>query len=100
VKIVLSTVAEIVGELGGDSLQRRADAIELVERLLLDSRLTPSRYHAFVGACTGAIREELASVHAAVAGGVPSFDQRIVDAATKAQQENPPNGGKKRSRTK
>lgn len=42
--LVLSTVAEVVSELSGTDLGRKADAIELLERLLPDALLTPSKW--------------------------------------------------------
>lgn len=80
VKIVLTTVAEVVGELGGDMLQRRADAIEIVERLLQDSRLSPSRYHAFVASCSGLVHAEIAAVHTAVVREAAGFEAKLAEA--------------------
>ena len=48
VVVVLSTIAETLGVIGGTSLARMADAIDLLERLLPDARLTPARYDAVV----------------------------------------------------
>jgi len=44
VVLVLSTIAEVVSELSGTDLGRKADAIELLERLLPDALLTPSKW--------------------------------------------------------
>jgi len=44
VVVVLSTIAEVVSELSGTDLGRKADAIELLERLLPDAMLTPSKW--------------------------------------------------------
>ena len=44
VVLVLSTIAEVVSELSGSDLGRKADAIELLERLLPDALLTPSKW--------------------------------------------------------
>jgi hypothetical protein len=44
VVLVLSTIAEVVSELSGTDLGRKADAIELLERLLPDAMLTPSKW--------------------------------------------------------
>ncbi|NUP11307.1 MAG: VWA domain-containing protein [Polyangiaceae bacterium] len=81
VRIVLSTVAEVVGELGGDALHRRSDAIELAERLLLDSRLSPARYRGFLESFGNHLADELEAVHAAVAGPDASFAHRLESAA-------------------
>jgi hypothetical protein len=64
--VVLSAVAEVVGEMGGTELSRRADAIDLVERLLPDARLSPARYQAVVAAAPAPVARALAAVHAAV----------------------------------
>lgn len=74
-RVVLATVAEVVGELGGDGLRRKADAIEIVERLLPDARLTPARFRQVLE--TGAHGAELEIVHRAVAGARESFDDRL-----------------------
>ncbi|HRI63592.1 MAG TPA: hypothetical protein PK156_05125 [Polyangium sp.] len=42
--LVLSTIAEVVGESSGTDLGRKADAIELLERLLPDALLTPAKW--------------------------------------------------------
>lgn len=82
VRIVLSTVAEVVGELTGDTTHRRSDAIDLIERLLPDARLSPARYRAFLERFGGEVRGELAAVHAAVTSAEAGFDHRL---AAKAQ---------------
>lgn len=46
VMIALTTIADVVSEFGGGALARQADAIELLERLLPDARLSPARYMA------------------------------------------------------
>ncbi|MBK8942359.1 MAG: hypothetical protein IPM79_33360 [Polyangiaceae bacterium] len=51
VRIVLSTVAEVVGELTGDTMHRQSDAIDLIERLLPDARLSRA-----ISCLPGAIR--------------------------------------------
>lgn len=68
VVIALSTVAEVIGEGGSSALPRKADAIEIVERLLPDARLSPARYHAVLRAHPAAARAALAAVHAAARG--------------------------------
>lgn len=66
VTVVLATVSEVVGEVGGSPLQRRADAIEILERLLPDARLSPARYLAVLHAYPGATARALQAVHRAV----------------------------------
>ncbi len=67
IEILLATVAEVVREVGGSSLARRADAIELLERLLPDARLSPARYFAVLREHPAPLAPALAAVHAAVA---------------------------------
>lgn len=50
VLVALATIAEVVGAVGGTDLARRADAIDLIERLLPDARLSPARYAAAIQA--------------------------------------------------
>jgi Mg-chelatase subunit ChlD len=66
VTCALASVAEVVALLGGSDLGRRADAIELLERLLPDARVTPSRYRAVLRDWPAAVASPLAAVHAAV----------------------------------
>lgn len=66
VTVVLATVSEVIGEVGGSPLQRRADAIEILERLLPDARLSPARYLAVLHAYPGATARALQAVHRAV----------------------------------
>ncbi len=74
-RVVLATIVEVVGELGGRGLRRKADAIDLVERLLPDARLSPARFHEVVA--RGALGFELGQLHRAVAGAAESFDDRL-----------------------
>lgn len=67
--VVLGTVAEVVAEMGGDDTARAADAIDVVERLLPDARLSPARFEELLRAEDAAIAGALAAVHAAT--GVP-----------------------------
>ncbi len=64
----LASIAEVVALLGGSELGRRADAIELLERLLPDARLTPARYRAVLSNWPGAVAAPLRAVHEAVRG--------------------------------
>ena len=63
VVLVLSTVAEVVSELGIDELERKADAIDVLERLLPDARISPARYDATVREPSLAVAEALQMVH-------------------------------------
>jgi len=50
---------------GGPELARRAEAIELLERLLPDAQLTPATYREVLREWPGAIAPALRAVHAA-----------------------------------
>jgi hypothetical protein len=63
VVVVLATVAEVVCELSSDELARKADAIDVLERLLPDARLSPAQYDACVREPTERIRAALTAVH-------------------------------------
>ncbi|MRG94182.1 hypothetical protein [Polyangium spumosum] len=66
--VVLSTIAEVVGDFGGTDLSRRAEAIDLLERLLPDAMLTPARWFVVMRDEAGAVAGAMRAVHAAVAG--------------------------------
>jgi hypothetical protein len=70
--LLLSTVAEVASELGGSELARQADAIELLERLLPDARLTPARWQAVLAEEAARLSPGLAVVHAAVGRTKPA----------------------------
>jgi hypothetical protein len=82
-RVVLASVAEVVGELAGDPLHRRADAIELIERLMPDARLTPARYAEVLAHAAPELGAALAAVHAGVAGSVESFEHRLAGGGAK-----------------
>jgi hypothetical protein len=65
----LATVVEVVSEVSGSDLGRQADAIEIIERLLPDARLSPARYLAVMRAYPRAVSPALRAVHAAVMPG-------------------------------
>ncbi len=69
VYVVLSAVAEIVSVVGGTALTRRAEAIELLERLLPDASISPARYQRVLAAFPTTLGPALAAVHAAVTPG-------------------------------
>jgi hypothetical protein len=89
VRIVLATIAEVVGELGGSEMHRRADAIELLERLLPDARLTPGLYSEIVTRAAADLRDHLAAIHVAARGSTAWFDQRLTQRATSGKDSDP-----------
>jgi hypothetical protein len=64
--VALAVVAEVVGEVGGSELSRRADAIDLLERLLPDARLSPARYQAVLREGPALVASGLDAVHRSV----------------------------------
>lgn len=73
--VVLATLTDLLRDLGGTPAERRADAIELLERLLPDARLSPARYRVVVFAPDRRIARGLASVRAAAAATTASDDR-------------------------
>lgn len=68
--VVLTTIAEVVESVGSARLGRMADAVELLERLLPDSRLTPARYHEVLRSYPEQLGPALEAVHGAVKTGL------------------------------
>lgn len=64
----LASVAEVVGLLGGSPIARQADAIELLERLLPDAGLSPSRYRALLREFPEIVAPSLRALRESVAG--------------------------------
>jgi hypothetical protein len=68
----LATVAEVVGTFGADALDRQADAIGILHRLLADAGVPPWRYEAIVAAPPAEIAAALRDVRAAARVADPS----------------------------
>ena len=66
--MVLETVAEMIDLIGGTPYARRADAIEMLERLLPDAALSPPRYHAVLREHPDLVAPALAAVRLAADG--------------------------------
>lgn len=64
VHVMLASIVEVVRVVGGSELSRKADAIDLVERLLPDAHLTPARYFATLARNTKRLEPALAALHA------------------------------------
>jgi len=62
--VALATIAEMLDVVSGSDLGRRADAIDLLERLMPDARLSPARWHSVVTAPTERVAEALKVVRA------------------------------------
>lgn len=67
--VLLATVAEVVEVVGGSELARRADAIEVIERLLPATELTPESYLSALQRSPEALASSLEAVHRAVKPG-------------------------------
>jgi hypothetical protein len=72
----LATVTEVVDLVGASALERQADAVEILERLLRDTGVAPWEYAALVQQPPPALREALRAVHGAsrfrIPGGGPT----------------------------
>jgi hypothetical protein len=75
VLVVLGTVVEVLSVVGGSPLARMTDAIDLLERLLPDARLTPARYRAVLAEHLPRLRGALCEVHYATGRLRPSGAQ-------------------------
>jgi len=64
--VVLATLADVLADLGGTAAERRADAIELLERLLPDAQLSPARYRAVIQARPAPIARALTALRSSV----------------------------------
>jgi hypothetical protein len=69
--VALSAVADVVSEMGGSELARRADAIGILERLLPDARLSPGRYREVLQRRAPPVMRALEAVQAAVRPTAP-----------------------------
>ncbi|MCC7535168.1 MAG: VWA domain-containing protein [Deltaproteobacteria bacterium] len=69
VLVLLTTLLDVVEVTGGSTPSRRADAIEMLERMLVDARLSPTRYQAVLATHAVALSPALSALHAAVARG-------------------------------
>lgn len=70
VLVLLSAIVEVL-ELSGDTPHaRQADAVDLLERLLPNARLSPARYHDVLRLHPAEVAEPIAAVHAASERGV------------------------------
>jgi hypothetical protein len=65
--VALATIAEMLEIVGGSDLGKRADAIDLFERLLPDARLSPARWTAVVSSPSERVAEALNAVRGAAA---------------------------------
>lgn len=69
VLVLLSTIAEVVELMEHSELVRQADAVDLLERMLPDARLSPTRYHAVLETYAHQVAGALQAVHASVRWG-------------------------------
>ena len=71
IEVVLVTVAELIAYLDGAPLQRRVDAIELLERLLLEAGVAPWTYQRALPHATRATRVALEGLRSLVSSRDP-----------------------------
>ena len=69
-RVVFSTIAEVVETVGSYRRGRQADAVDMLERLLPDARLSPGRYHELLGAYPVVVSAGLTAVHASARSGL------------------------------
>lgn len=70
VVVLLATIAEVVRLVEGSELARKADAIDLLERLLADAKLSPARYEAVLSRYPAQLRNGLETIHRCVKWGI------------------------------
>ena len=66
VHVMLASIVEVVRVVGGGELARKADAIELIERLMPDAGITPARYFATLSSHATRVAPALTALHAEV----------------------------------
>jgi len=82
VLVALASVAEVVETVGSARLARQADAVDMLERLLPDARISPARYQEILRDYPGAVEAALAAVHGAARSGLGwQLDDRATPAA-------------------
>ncbi len=77
VTVLLAAIAETIGDLGADPLHRRADAIDLLERMLPDARISPGRYFELLTTSPAFFAAPLVAVHRAAEGAAAHFDGKL-----------------------
>ena len=70
VLVVLASITEVVEAVGSTRLGRQADAVDLLERLLPNARLTPARYHEVLRMYPNELAPALRTLHDAVDAGI------------------------------
>ena len=68
--VVLATVADVVEAVGATPIGRMADAVDMLDRLLPNARLTPARYHELLRLYPGELAEALQAVHGTTRSGL------------------------------
>jgi hypothetical protein len=66
IEVALLSVVELVGYLGGSPLQRRVDAIELLERLLCEAGVSPWQYYQALAWASDGARDAIAQLRASL----------------------------------
>lgn len=70
VLVVLASITEVIEAVGSTRLGRQADAVDLLERLLPNARLTPARYHEVLRQYPHELAPALRHLHDAVDAGL------------------------------
>lgn len=68
--VVLASIAEVVEAVSTDAYSRKADSLDLLERLLPNARLSPGRYGTILKLYPAAIAPALSNLHGAINAGL------------------------------
>lgn len=68
--VVLVSIAEVVEAISSDAYSRRADSLDLLERLLPNARLSPARYRTILKLYPSAIAPALNALYGAIDSGL------------------------------
>jgi hypothetical protein len=63
IQLIHAALCEMIGVVGGSELTRKSDSIELLERLLVDARITPRRYEDLMTKFRSSFARGLTSLH-------------------------------------
>jgi hypothetical protein len=68
--VVLASIAEVVEAISSDVYSRKADSLDLLERLLPNARLSPARYSTILKLYPAALAPALSAFHGAIDKGL------------------------------
>ncbi|MBL4635472.1 MAG: VWA domain-containing protein [Kofleriaceae bacterium] len=68
--VVLASIADVVEAISSDAYSRRADALDLLERILPNARLSPARYRTILKLYPTTLAPALRALHGAIEHGL------------------------------